>query len=81
MSGDTTTMVTYTLLGLTLLGMIWYLTNRGRANIAKAVADAAPKIAGDDEMDGAAKNPEQFDEPDDDALEEMGELLGEDDED
>lgn len=61
--------------------MIWYLTNRGRANIAKAVADAAPKIAGDDEMDGAAKNPEQFDEPDDDALEEMGELLGEDDED
>jgi len=81
MSGDTTTMVTYTLLGLTLLGMIWYLTNRGRANIAKAVADAAPKIAGDDEMDGGAKNPEQFDEPDDDALEEMAELLGEDDED
>ncbi len=80
MSGDTTTMVTYTLLGLTLLGMIWYLTNRGRANIAKAVADAAPKIAGDDEMDGGAKNPEQFDEPDDDALEEMAELLGDDDE-
>ena len=29
-------------------------------------------------MDGAAKNPEQFDEPDDDALEEMAKLLGED---
>ena len=40
-------------------------------DIAKAVADAAPKIAGDDEMDGGAKNPEQFDEPDDDALEEV----------
>ena len=32
-------------------------------------------------MDGSAKNPEQFDEPDDDALEEMAELLGEEDED
>jgi len=81
MGADTTTMVTYTLLGLTLLGMIWFMTNRGRANIAKARAENAPKIAGDDEMEGAAKNPEQFDEPDDDALEEMAELLGEDDDD
>ena len=81
MSGDTTTMVTYTLLGLTLLGMIWFMTNRGRANIAKARADAAPNVAGDDEIDGSAKNPDQFDEPDEDALEEMAELLGEEDED
>ena len=81
MSGETTTMVTYILLGLTLLGMIWFMTNRGRANIAKARADAAPNIAGDDEMDGSAKNPEQFDEPDDDALDEMAELLGEEDDD
>ena len=81
MSGDTTTMVTYTLLGLTLLGMIWFMTNRGRANIAKAKAESAPNVAGDDEMDGSAKNPEQFDEPDDDALDEMAELLGEEDED
>ena len=27
---------------------------------------------------GGAKNPQQFDEPDDDALDEMAELLGED---
>ena len=81
MAGDTTTMVTYTLLGLTLLGMIWFMTNRGRANIAKARAEAKPKIAGDDQLDGSAKNPEQFDDPDDDALEEMADLLGEEDDD
>ena len=39
---------------------------------------AAPKVAGDDELEGGAKNPEQFDEPDEDALDEMAELLGED---
>ena len=72
------TELTYIVLGLTLLGMIWYMTNRGRANIAKARADAAPAIAGDDVLDGAAKNPEQFDEPDEEALEEMAKLLGED---
>jgi putative methionine-R-sulfoxide reductase with GAF domain len=42
---------------------------------------AAPKVAGEDTLDGGAKNPSQFDEPDEDALEEMAELLGEDDED
>jgi hypothetical protein len=40
--------------------------------------DNAPKIAGEDLLEGGAKNPEQFDEPDEDALEEMAELLGED---
>ena len=74
---DSTT-VTYIILGLTFLGMIWYITNRGRANIAKAREDSEPAIAGDDVLDGAAKNPEQFDEPDDEALEEMATLLGED---
>ena len=65
------TELTYIILGLTLLGMIWYMTNRGRANLAKAREDAAPAIAGDDVLDGAAKNPEQFDEPDDEALDEI----------
>jgi|TARA_B100000287_G_scaffold116936_1_gene108912 hypothetical protein len=72
------TELTYIILGLTLLGMIWFMTNRGRANLARAREDAAPAIAGSDVMEGAAKNPEQFDEPDDDALEEMAKLLGED---
>lgn len=72
------TQVTYIILGLTLLGMIWFMTNRGRANLAKARDDSAPAIAGDDMLEGGAKNPEQFEEPDDDALEEMAKLLGED---
>ena len=33
------TEMTYIILGLTLLGMIWYVTNRGRANLAKARED------------------------------------------
>ena len=72
------TELTYIILGLTLLGMIWYVTNRGRANLAQAREDAAPAVAGDDVLDGAAKNPEVFDEPDDEALDEMAKLLGED---
>ncbi len=75
---ETATLVTYIILGITLLGMIWYMTNKGRANLAKAREDAAPAIAGDDILEGAAKNPEQFEEPDDDALDEMAKLLGED---
>ena len=75
---ETATLVTYIILGITLLGMIWYMTNKGRANLAKAREDAAPAIAGDDILEGSAKNPEQFDEPDDDALDEMAKLLDED---
>ncbi len=71
------TEVTYILFGISLLAMIWYITNRGRANLAKAKEDAAPAVAGADVLDGAAKNPDQFDEPDDDALDEMAKLLGE----
>ena len=37
--------------------------------------EEGPVIAGDDEIGGAAKDPEQFDEPDDDALDEMESLL------
>ena len=40
-----------------------------------------PAIAGSDVLEGGAKNPEQFDEPDDEALDMMGELLGENEED
>ena len=50
----------------------------GEPNLAKAREDAAPAVAGDDLLEGAAKNPEQFDEPDDEALEEMAKLLGDD---
>tara|TARA_B110001452_G_scaffold10754_1_gene8954 strand:+ start:310 stop:543 length:234 start_codon:yes stop_codon:yes gene_type:complete len=72
------TEVTYILFGVSLLAMIWYITNRGRANLAQAKEDAAPAVAGEDLMEGSAKNPELFDEPDEDALDEMAKLLGED---
>ena len=74
----TSVQVTYIILGITLLAMILYLTNRARSHLATARDDAAPAIAGEDVLDGAAKNPEQFEEPDDDALDEMAKLLGED---
>ena len=41
---------------------------------------SAPKVAGEDEMGGGARNPQQFEEPDEDALDEMAKLLGEDEE-
>ena len=72
------TQITYIVLGLTLLAMVWYITNQGRANMARAKAESEPAVAGDDMMEGSAKNPEQFDVPDDDALDEMAKLLGED---
>ena len=39
------TEVTYMIFGLSLLAMIWYITNRGRANLAKAKEDAAAALA------------------------------------
>jgi hypothetical protein len=49
---------------------IWKLRNR---NISSS--EEKPKIAGEDELSGAALNPSQFDEPDDDALDQMQDLL------
>ena len=70
--------VTTIVFGLSFLVMLWYLTNKGRENIEKARSEATPAIAGEDFIDGVAKNPEQFDEPDEDALQEMAKFLGED---
>ena len=36
-----------------------------------------PKVAGDDELEGGARHPQRFDEPDEEALEEMAKLLEE----
>ena len=41
----------------------------------------APKIAGEDQLEGGARHPQRFDEPDEEALEEMAKLLGEDSDD
>ena len=69
---ETTEIGTYAMVVLTagLMVYIWRLRQR---NIENNQDD--PVIAGQDVLDGAAKNPEQFDDPDDDALDEMQDIL------
>ena len=79
MEPDTTKNIAYAVMGITLLGMVWFIAQRARLNRSTMLESSAPKVAGEDEMGGAARNPQQFEEPDEDALEEMAKLLGEDD--
>ena len=69
---ETTEIGTYALVALTV-GLIIYIWRMRQSNIANSQDE--PVIAGQDELGGAAKNPEQFDDPDDDALDEMQDLL------
>ena len=71
--------ITYGLLLIAFGGMIWFIVRRAKENRQEMIDESAPKVAGEDDIGGEAKNPQQFDEPDDDALDEMGDLLGEDD--
>ena len=59
--------------------MIYFIAKQAAQNSKSAIIDNAPKIAGSDTIVGGAKNPQQFDDPDDDALDEMAKLLDEDD--
>ena len=63
---------TYVMVAITI-GLLIFIWKQRQRNIANN--QEQPVIAGQDELDGAAKNPEQFDEPDDDALDEMQDLL------
>ena len=69
---DTTEIGTYAMVGLTV-GLMVYIWRLRQRNIANSQDD--PVIAGQDVLDGAAKNPEQFNDPDDDALDEMQDIL------
>lgn len=69
---DTAEVGTYAMIGLTI-GLLIFIWMQRQKNISNN--QDKPVIAGQDEIDGAAKNPEQFDEPDDDALDEMHDLL------
>ena len=75
---QTTRTIAYAVLILLFVGMAWFIARRSGENRANMLEASAPKIAGEDALEGGAKDPSQFDEPDDDALEEMAELLGED---
>ena len=69
---ETTDIGTYAMVALTI-GLAVYIWKLRQRNIANS--QDVPVIAGQDVLDGAAKNPEQFEEPDDDALDEMQDLL------
>jgi len=69
---ETTEIGTYAMVALTI-GLAVYIWKLRQRNIANSQDE--PVIAGQDVLDGAAKNPEQFEEPDDDALDEMQDLL------
>ena len=55
-----------------LLYLVWRLMKRNQESI---INENAPAIAGADELGGQAKDKSQFDEPDDDALAEMADVL------
>ncbi len=69
---DTAEVGTYVMIGLTI-GLLIFIWMQRQKNISNN--QDKPVIAGQDVLDGAAINPEQFDEPDDDALDEMHDLL------
>ena len=73
-----TTAIAQMVAGIMFLAMAWFLARRMNKNREAMLESNAPKIAGEDEMSGAARNPQQFEEPDEAALDMMSELLGED---
>ncbi|DAC59652.1 MAG TPA: hypothetical protein D7I07_01655 [Candidatus Poseidoniales archaeon] len=76
---STTRTIAYAIFGISFAVMIYFIAKQAAQNRKSFVDDKAPKIAGADTLTGGAKNPQQFDEPDDDALDEMAKLLDEDD--
>ena len=75
---QTTKNIAYIMLGLLFVAMAWFIARRAGENRTRMWEGNAPNVAGEDMLEGGAKNPQQFDEPDEDALDEMAELLGED---
>ena len=69
---ETTEIGTYAMVALTI-GLLVFIWRTRMKNIENSRED--PAIAGQDVLEGGAINPEQFEEPDDAALDEMQELL------
>ena len=81
MAEETTKNVTMAILILAFIGMMIFVAMRARKNRENMLKNHAPKVAGEDTLEGRARHPQRFDEPDDEALEEMAKLLGEDSDD
>ena len=71
---DTETYGIIGMLGITAL-LLWYIMRLRKDNISESLEKNQPHIAGDDILGGSAINPEQFDEPDEETLDMLGELL------
>ncbi|MEC7253797.1 MAG: hypothetical protein VXV89_02410 [Candidatus Thermoplasmatota archaeon] len=78
MSDETTKNVTTAILIIAFIGMMIFVAMRARKNRENMLKNHAPKVAGEDTLEGGARHPQRFDEPDEEALEEMAKLLGED---
>ena len=78
MSDETTKNVTTAILIIAFIGMMIFVVMRARKNRENMLKNHAPKVAGEDTLEGGARHPQRFDEPDEEALEEMAKLLGED---
>ena len=78
MSDETTKNVTTAILIIAFIGMMIFIAMRARKNRENMLKNHAPKVAGEDALEGGARHPQRFDEPDEEALEEMAKLLGED---
>ena len=81
MADESTRTVTMIVLILAFLGMMIFVAMKAKKNRIDALKNQQPKVAGEDVLEGGARHPQRFDEPDDEALEEMAELLGEGSED
>jgi len=81
MSDETTKNVTTVILIIAFIGMMTFVAMRARRNRENMLKNHAPKVAGEDTLEGGARHPQRFDEPDEEALDEMAKLLGEDSED
>ena len=78
MSDEATKNITTAILILAFIGMMIFVAMRARKNRENMLKNHAPKVAGEDTLEGGARHPQRFDEPDEEALEEMAKLLGED---
>ena len=67
--------IAYLVLFISFCVMSWFIVTQVKRNRKSSLSKYEPKIAGDDLIIGTAKNPQQFDEPDEDALDEMAMLL------
>ena len=78
MSDEATKNITTAILIIAFIGMMIFVAMRARKNRENMLKNHAPKVAGEDTLEGGARHPQRFDEPDEEALEEMAKLLGED---